>query len=277
VPQSDISAKGPTVTIERDAPIPGRRPWRKAARDLLGRRSAPAAPAVHAPATPTDDGQDAIGYVLRPRDGTAEQFAAQLEEVAAWCAAAGVNLKDIVHDVAAPREHRARPALQWALSEIAERRADTLVVLQLGDLSASLVTLSPLLRWFMDGGRVLVAVDVGIDTSTPEGRLATEALAGVGSIERERISVGTRHGMAAARARGQRQGPIAVADVPELHARIARMREDGMTLQAIADVLNDEGVPTLRGGAKWRPSSVQRAAGYRRPSTYGGLSLPRST
>jgi len=26
-----------------------------------------------------------------------------------------------------------------------------------------------------------------------------------------------------------------------------------------------EGVPTLRGGALWRPSSVQRATGYRRP------------
>jgi hypothetical protein len=49
-----------------------------------------------------------------------------------------------------------------------------------------------------------------------------------------------------------------------------------MTLQAIADVLNEEGVPTLRGGAKWRPSSVQRAAGYRRPASYGGLSLPHS-
>ena len=44
------------------------------------------------------------------------------------------------------------------------------------------------------------------------------------------------------------------------------MRADGMTLQAIADTLNEEGVPTLRGGAKWRPSSVQTATGYRRPS-----------
>ena len=43
-----------------------------------------------------------------------------------------------------------------------------------------------------------------------------------------------------------------------------------MTLQAIADVLNAEGVPTLRGGAMWRPSSVQRAAGYRRPSALAG-------
>jgi hypothetical protein len=44
------------------------------------------------------------------------------------------------------------------------------------------------------------------------------------------------------------------------------MRADGMTLQAIADVLNEEGVPTLRGGTKWRPSSVQSAAGYKRPA-----------
>jgi hypothetical protein len=38
-----------------------------------------------------------------------------------------------------------------------------------------------------------------------------------------------------------------------------------MTLQAIADELNAEGVPTIRGGKQWRPSSVQAAAGYRRP------------
>jgi hypothetical protein len=45
------------------------------------------------------------------------------------------------------------------------------------------------------------------------------------------------------------------------------MRGAHMTLQAIADQLNAEGVPTLRGGAMWRPSSVQAALGYRRPST----------
>jgi recombinase len=42
------------------------------------------------------------------------------------------------------------------------------------------------------------------------------------------------------------------------------MRAQGMTLQAIADQLNEEGVPTVRGGTKWRHSSVQAAAGYRR-------------
>jgi hypothetical protein len=42
------------------------------------------------------------------------------------------------------------------------------------------------------------------------------------------------------------------------------MRASGMTLQAIADELNDSGVPTVRGGARWRPSSVQSVLGYKR-------------
>jgi hypothetical protein len=53
---------------------------------------------------------------------------------------------------------------------------------------------------------------------------------------------------------------------PRLKRQIERMRGAGMTLQAIVDVLNEDGVPTVRGGSTWRPSSVQAATGYRRPS-----------
>jgi hypothetical protein len=48
-----------------------------------------------------------------------------------------------------------------------------------------------------------------------------------------------------------------------------------MTLQAIADRLNSENVPTLRGGKKWRPSSIQAPLGYRRPGPRDHL--PRLT
>jgi Recombinase len=48
-----------------------------------------------------------------------------------------------------------------------------------------------------------------------------------------------------------------------VRGRIAAMRAEGMTLQAIADVLNEEGVSTPRGG-KWRPSSVQEELGVPR-------------
>jgi hypothetical protein len=41
--------------------------------------------------------------------------------------------------------------------------------------------------------------------------------------------------------------------------RIIGLRESGATWQAIADELERENVPTARGGASWRPSSVRSA------------------
>ena len=39
------------------------------------------------------------------------------------------------------------------------------------------------------------------------------------------------------------------------------MRSANMTLQEIADQLNAESIPTLRGGREWRPSTIQTALG----------------
>ena len=108
-----------------------------------------------------------------------------------------------------------------------------------------------------------MAVAQGLDTNEPGGRLAASTLIEVSGWERERVSERTHNGLQAALA-GHRRGRAAVADYPELREEITQMRARGMTLQAIADRLNEEGVPTVRGGAKWRPSSVQAAAGYKR-------------
>ena len=110
----------------------------------------------------------------------------------------------------------------------------------------------------------------GLDTDEEAGRLALRTIIEVSRWERERLVERTRNGMRAAR----RKGPASVADHPELRERIAGMRAAGMTLQAIADQLNADGIPTVRGGAKWRPSSVQAAVGYRRPATGHALDLP---
>ncbi|MEK6327849.1 MAG: peptidoglycan-binding protein [Actinomycetota bacterium] len=70
----------------------------------------------------------------------------------------------------------------------------------------------------------------------------------------------TRKGLQAPR-NGRPRGRPALADDPELVERISQMRAQGMTLQAIADRLNEEGVPTVRGGVEWRPSSVRGGLG----------------
>jgi recombinase len=43
---------------------------------------------------------------------------------------------------------------------------------------------------------------------------------------------------------------------PPSEERIAAMRDDGMTLVAIAGQLNADGIPTARGGKRWWPSTV---------------------
>jgi DNA invertase Pin-like site-specific DNA recombinase len=208
----------------------------------------------------------AVGYVRVTREALSSELAAQCSAIRAWCEEHGFELVAIVHDVESNgREAGCQPALRGALERISADEAQTLVAARLGDLTSSVANLPPLLRWFSDNQRTLVAIDVRVDTATEAGRLTVSALASVGGWEHDRLSARTRRGLEAARARGSGNGRAAVGDVPELRDRIARMREAGMTLQAIADVLNQEGVPTLRGGAMWRPSSVQRAAGYQRP------------
>jgi DNA invertase Pin-like site-specific DNA recombinase len=117
------------------------------------------------------------------------------------------------------------------------------------------------LEWLTGRDARVIAVALGIDTGEEAGRLAIRAIIEVSQWERQRLAERTRAGMRAAR----RKGPASVTDDPGLRDRIVEMRAAGMTLQAIANQLNTEGIPTLRGGAMWRPSSVQAAAGYQRP------------
>jgi DNA invertase Pin-like site-specific DNA recombinase len=208
----------------------------------------------------------AVGYVYVTRERGSSELATHSRAIQAWAAENRVALTSIVHDVELQTGHEgARPALRGALERIAAREADTLVIARLAHVSPTVANLPPLLRWLTASPRRLVAIDLRLDTATEAGRLAVLALTDIGGWERERLSARTRRGLQAARARGSARGPASVADVPELQERISSMREAGMTLQAIADALNEAGVPTLRGGAKWRPSSVQRATGYRRP------------
>jgi hypothetical protein len=108
--------------------------------------------------------------------------------------------------------------------------------------------------WLQAAHADLLALDVGLDTSTAPGRRMLGVLREVERWEREPEP-----------GRRPRGRPSLAVLAPQLSERITAMRESGLTLQAIADALNADGVPTQRKGAHWRPSSVQAALGYRRP------------
>ena len=151
------------------------------------------------------------------------------------------------------------------LDQIADGRVAGLVVARLGDVTRSVSELAKLLRWLDTADAFLIAVESELDTTTTAGELTANVLVHIGEWERERIATRTHPGLTAIRTPGGTT-PTSVRDHPELTARINAMRARGMSLQAISDALNAEGVPTLRGGTKWRPSSVQAATGYKRPN-----------
>jgi peptidoglycan hydrolase-like protein with peptidoglycan-binding domain/DNA invertase Pin-like site-specific DNA recombinase len=206
-----------------------------------------------------------LGYAsgdAQPGHSWTTDLQAQAEAISGACELRGLSLMELVHEREPQRGSALeRPGLEYALQRIAAGEAKGLAVAELSRLTHSASDLGRVLEWFARSDARLVAVEEGLDTDDDGGQLAVRALIQVSGWERERLVARTRNGMEAAR----RKGPPGVADNPELRERIARMRADGMTLQAIADRLNAEAVPTVRGGAKWRPSSVQAAAGYRRP------------
>jgi DNA invertase Pin-like site-specific DNA recombinase len=185
------------------------------------------------------------------------------------CERSGWELLEIVRDreVGPTLE---RPGLGYALERIAGRQADALVVSELKRLSRSVVDLGVLMGWFRDAGAALIALDLGIDTSTPRGHHVATTLITLSDHAHERLVHRAGGALTDVRA-ARRPGRPAVRDDPELLRRIASMRSANMTLQAIADELNAKGVPTLRGGSRWRPSSIQAALGYRRPGPRGHL------
>jgi len=209
----------------------------------------------------------ALGYASIPADdesGSAHALEQQRQAIERTCERLGLELVEVVRE----REPRAANALERAgvnylIERLAAGDASCLVVSGLDRLSRSVSELGTLVQWLERSNVRLVAVE--LDTLSPGGRAAARALASVGGWERERLSERTRKGLAAARAR-RRTGGSSAPDWAALLKRIALMRADGMTLQAIADTLNAERVPTPRGGLKWRPSSVHSAAGYKRRS-----------
>jgi DNA invertase Pin-like site-specific DNA recombinase len=204
----------------------------------------------------------AVGYasVKSPAPIHDPDFMRQERIVERFCAQRDWNLIACLRDVE-PRRSRTwrRPALYGAIERIASGEATCLVAAELRRLCPSIADLGWILQTVDEASGRIVSLDPPLDTGTPVGRAVARALASVSDWERSRRAELT----SAARSKAPVSGTIS----PDLRRRIQRLRGAGLTLQAIADLLNEEGVPTVRGGARWRPSSVQSAVGYRRPQS----------
>jgi DNA invertase Pin-like site-specific DNA recombinase len=170
----------------------------------------------------------------------------------------GWNLVRTYSDTASGKTVTGRPGLAEALHALEGRNAEALIVAKLDRLSRSIVDFGSLMERARQEGWALVALDLGVDTTTPSGELVANVMASVAQWERRAIGQRTKDALAAKREQGVRLGRPPALPVAVL-SHMARLRARGMTYQAIADTLVSERVPTAHGGATWHAATVRKA------------------
>ena len=149
-------------------------------------------------------GDRVVGYI---RVSTADQgtngagLDAQRAAIEAECDRRGWQLIRIEEDVLSGRTLR-RPGLQRVLEACRSAEADGVVVAKLDRLSRSLVDFAGLLAEAQAGGWNLVALDLGVDLSTPSGEFLANIMASAAQWERRLIGLRTKEALAVRRAQG---------------------------------------------------------------------------
>jgi DNA invertase Pin-like site-specific DNA recombinase len=147
-----------------------------------------------------------------------------------------------------------RPGIERALAMLAAGEASVLVVSKLDRLSRSVIDFARVMELASRQGWSLIVLDLGLDLTTPNGEFMAGILAQVAQLERRLIGERTKAALREKKAQGKRLGkPRLVADAVVEYAVFRR--EEGATLQRIADELNEAGALTARGG-RWWPSTV---------------------
>lgn len=169
----------------------------------------------------------------------------------------GWTIVSTIEDAGVSGRTLQRPGLERALDLCRAGQADGIVVAKLDRLSRSVVGFGRLLEAAKREGWNVVALDFGIDLSTPGGELVANVLVSVAQWEARVIGDRTREGLAEKRAQGVKLGRR--FSVPEdIRAQIVDARAAGRTLRSIADELNRHAVPTARGGREWAPETVRK-------------------
>lgn len=150
-----------------------------------------------------------------------------------------------------------RPELHNAISLVRRGYAGGIIVSKLDRLSRSFLDFAVLMDTARNEGWNIVALDLGVDLRTPAGEVMAGVLALFAQFERRVISQRTKDGLAEKKAEGVRLGRPSDVDDDLLEAVLA-LYLDINNYSAIARLLNEAEVPTVRGGAKWYPSVVQK-------------------
>lgn len=170
-----------------------------------------------------------IGYA---RTSTAEQEAG-LEAQHRDLSAAGVEklFSEQVSSVDAAKRAQLEAALDYL------REGDCLVVTRLDRLARSVAHLLALVERIEARGAALRILNMGVDTSTPTGKLMLTLLGGVAEFERAIMLERQREGIAKAKAEGKYKGRK-----PTAQAQGDKVREMKAAGRSIAEIMSETGI-----------------------------------
>lgn len=184
---------------------------------------------------------------------------AQETSLRAHAAQLGWEIEILREEGRSGKSLKGRPVLLDALTRLDRREADILLSVRLDRLSRSLIDFSNLYERSTKKGWSIVLPASAIDTSAsagPAGKFSAQIQAAAAELERGLISVRTREALAQRKADGVRLGREVDPKFLPTYRRVLDMRDCGISMNAIARMLNDENVPTAKGG-KWYASTVR--------------------
>ena len=144
-----------------------------------------------------------------------------------------VTPDDWFEERASGKDLDGRPILRDLLDLVCDEEA-MLVVAKLDRVGRSVVDVLQIFERVHQCGASIKVIDMGIDTSTPAGKMMLTMLAAFAEFERAMISQRTKEGLAAARASGVRLGRPVGVPTDAIRANLA----EGVSVRATADYFN---------------------------------------
>ena len=169
----------------------------------------------------------------------------------------GWTLREMYVDVASGKSTKRRPMLSAALADLASGDATLLVVAKLDRLSRSMIDFATLVQRASGEGWGIAALDIGVDTSTTNGRMLANIIMALAQWERRIIGQRTKLALGQVKHRGEVKLGRPTTVTRDAVAIITAMRASGSSLREVARALNEAGVPTAQGGRQWYASTVR--------------------
>lgn len=215
---------------------------------------------------------NAVGYIRVSTDEQVREGVSldnQRERIKAFAYAKGWSLEEIYEDPGYSGKNLKRPGIERLIQDAKKGLFDAVIVYKVDRLTRKQKDLWNLIEEvFESNGIGFISVNEPFDTTSAIGKACLGMIGVFAQLERDIIAERTKDALRYKKENGERLGAPSLGfqvidgeaienkdEIETLHY-IKTLRLEGLTYRAIADRLNEEEIPTKKGG-KWYNSTVQ--------------------